>query len=84
MVTPPVEETLAEKSYVTVILRLVLSGDRHADCDLESGDVIDVDGMLRGRFTDWQGLLLAVRAYVSQSAQVESQTDLEQHDAREG
>ncbi len=52
---------LADRSYVTVILRLLLGRQG----GLEQGEVVDIDGNSHGRFKDWNGLTRALRAWLS-------------------
>jgi hypothetical protein len=55
--TTPPAETLAERRYVTVVVRLVL--DRRK---LVYGEVVDVSARPCGRFDAWRDLARAVRA----------------------
>jgi hypothetical protein len=47
--------------YVTVILRLLLGRQGR----LEHGEVVDVDGTLRGRFNNWRGLTSTLRGWLA-------------------
>ena len=60
MAPPPAVDQLADKLYVSVILRLLL-GSRG---ELEHGELVDTDGTLRGRFRDWDGLTALLRAWL--------------------
>ncbi len=53
-------DELSASRNVTVILRLVL--DAHGQ--LVRGEIVDVDGGLWRRFSGWQGLSDALRAWV--------------------
>jgi hypothetical protein len=60
-------EFLGDKTYVTVILRLLLG--RHGQ--LEHGEVVDIDGTSQGRFKGWRGLTSTLRRWAaSQHAEV--------------
>jgi hypothetical protein len=48
---------LSSRAYVTLILRLLVAQGGQ----LVEGQVVDVSGALRGRFTDWPGLVPRVR-----------------------
>ena len=53
-------DKLSEKRYATVILRLMI--DRRDG--LVSGEVVDTDGELCGRFAGWRELIRVVCDYV--------------------
>jgi hypothetical protein len=53
-------DKLAEKRYVTVLVRLVVDPHGH----LIYGQVIDVEGTPQARFTGWRGLGQAVRGWL--------------------
>ena len=53
---------LSAKRNIIVILRLVV--DAHGR--LESGEVVDVQGQLVGRFVGWSGLTQSVRELLAQ------------------
>jgi hypothetical protein len=59
--SPPRHDVLADKPYVTVILRLLLG--HHGR--LEHGEVVDVDGNAQGRFKDWNGLTRKLRRWLA-------------------
>lgn len=63
--TPSFGDALSQKYYVTVILRLVLSGSRDDGGTLEYGEVVDGEGMLYSRFVGWAGLLPAVQDFLA-------------------
>jgi hypothetical protein len=54
-------DELDDKRQVTVILRLVLE---HSGA-LHHGEVIDVDGNVRGRFNRWSTALVLIRDWVN-------------------
>ena len=56
-------EGLAEKRYVTVILRLLI--DRRGR--LIHGEVADLEGKTQSRFSQWRELSWAVRTGLAQS-----------------
>jgi hypothetical protein len=55
---------LAEKRYLTVILRLVV--DKRGR--LVHGEVVDLQARLQGRFAGWRGLTHTVRAWLENQA----------------
>ena len=57
----PGGDFLADKLYVTVILRLLVGRQGR----LAQGDVVDVDGQVHGHFKDWNGLTRVVRAWLA-------------------
>ncbi len=50
---------LADSRYVTLVLRLLI--DRQGR--LVHGEIVDVDGRTRGRFSEWRDLLKSVRKH---------------------
>jgi hypothetical protein len=64
-VTTPGGELLADKLYVTVILRLLLGHKGR----LEQGEVVDLDGNSQGRFKDWNGLTRTLRSWIASREQ---------------
>jgi hypothetical protein len=54
------DEEMGDKQLCTVILRLVL--DRWGT--LLHGEVVDVDGQVRGRITRWDQVLASIKACV--------------------
>ena len=62
---------LAEKRYVTVVLRLVL--DQHGQ--LIHGEFIDVASMIGVRFSGWRGLIRIVRNWLAQQPSKEAKDD---------
>ena len=56
-----VVDKLADKRYVTVVLRLLM--DRRGR--LVRGEVVDAQGEPGGRFVGWRGLIRAVRAWLT-------------------
>jgi hypothetical protein len=56
------ENHLAERRYVTVVVRLVL--DQHGR--LIHGEFIDVASVIGVRFSGWRGLIRAVRSWLAQ------------------
>jgi hypothetical protein len=58
---PIIPNHLAEKRYVTVILRLLL--DRRGR--LINGELVDVESTLEDRFIGWRGLTRAVRGWLT-------------------
>ena len=59
---PPVRgDLLADKRYVTVFLRLLLG--RHGR--LEHGELVDLDGVSHGRFTNFRELTSTLRAWIA-------------------
>ena len=57
-------EQLAEKRYVTVILRLLL--DRQGR--LVQGEVVNTASQVQGRFAGWRGMSRTLRTWVSTHA----------------
>ena len=57
MPTPPTGNHLADKRYITVVLRLVVDERGW----LVHGELVDVEGMLKQRFKGWRGLAQAIR-----------------------
>jgi hypothetical protein len=55
---------LAEKRYLTVILRLVV--DQRGQ--LVQGEVVDLQARILGRFAGWKGLTCTVRAWLETQA----------------
>lgn len=51
-------DKLANKEYVTLILRLLLTGQGR----VVRGEIVDTQGRLRGRFAGWRKLEQTVRA----------------------
>ena len=59
---PPLPtELLADKLYVSVILRLLLGRSGR----LEHGELVDLDGNSQGRFTNFRELTTALRAWIA-------------------
>ncbi|HET7380216.1 MAG TPA: hypothetical protein VFJ24_09270 [Gaiellales bacterium] len=58
MSTLPPGSDLGGKSYLTVVVRLLV--DEHGA--LVHGEVLDLQGASRQRFVDWEGMVRAVRA----------------------
>jgi hypothetical protein len=58
---PPAGDDLGEKILLTVILRLVLSRDG----ELEHGEVVDLEGNVRGRFNRWSGAAAVLRDWIN-------------------
>lgn len=59
--TLPYESDLGEKSYLTVVLRLLLDEDGA----LVHGEVADLQGTPRERFADWDGMIRAVQSCIA-------------------
>ncbi|MFL5802979.1 MAG: hypothetical protein ACJ8CR_14730 [Roseiflexaceae bacterium] len=71
MPTSTDENHLAEKHYVTVVVRLVL--DEHGR--LIHGELIDVASVIGVRFSGWRGLIRAVRSWLAQQSSKETSDD---------
>jgi hypothetical protein len=61
LAAPTEDEWLSEKLHVTVILRLILGKRR----ELERGEIVDLQGVTRGRFKDWRGLTRGLRSWIA-------------------
>jgi hypothetical protein len=62
---PPGENHLADRRYVSVVLRLVL--DRHGQ--MIHGEVVGDATTLPARFSGWRGLTRAVQAWLARNEQ---------------
>jgi hypothetical protein len=62
---PPAENHLADRRYVSVILRLVL--DQHGQ--MLHGEVVGTANARPARFSGWPGLTRAVQAWLTRHAQ---------------
>ena len=68
---PPPDSTLADRHYVTLILRLTLDrGGR-----VIQGELVDTTDTLWRRFTSSSGLSQAVETWLRQQEQAESETE---------
>ena len=65
MPTSPNGNHLADKRYITVVLRLVL--DEHGR--LTHGQLVDVANGRKRRFIGWRGLVQAVRNWLTSQGQ---------------
>jgi hypothetical protein len=59
--TPPSDD-LGTSRQLVVVVRLLLSADR----GLRQGELVDVNGLSRGRFAGWDELMPAIRALVAE------------------
>lgn len=66
-------ETLGEKRYATLILRLVLDQQGR----LMHGELVDVAGGFSNRFVAWRGLIHALRAWLTYQEKEGLSEDLE-------
>ena len=55
------ESNLADRRYVTVVLRVVL--DRQSK--IAHGELVDVEGNLVSRFVGWRGMTRGIRDWVA-------------------
>jgi hypothetical protein len=62
---PPVENHLADRRYVSVVLRLVL--DQHGQ--MIHGEVVGDATMRPARFSGWSGLTPALQAWLARQEQ---------------
>jgi hypothetical protein len=58
-------EELAQKRYVSVVLRLAVDRRGH----LVYGEIVDMAGKPNGRFQGWRGLTQAVKTWLSSQGQ---------------
>lgn len=63
--TPQFEESIGQKAYITVILRLLMSAPRDSGRTLEYGEIVDRDGSLFVRFMGWQAMLASIQEFVA-------------------
>jgi len=54
-------DKLAERRYVTVILRLLIDQQQRLIC----GEVVDTEGQAQGQFIGWRELIRMVREYLA-------------------
>ena len=59
MVNDEQSDKLSQKQQVTVILRMLLDEQGM----LVHGDLVDVDGQSRGRFSSWDDLVIMLREW---------------------
>ena len=69
---PPAENHLADRRYVSVVLRLVL--DAHGQ--MIHGEVVGDATMRPARFSGWRGLTRALQAWLTRNEQGADETEI--------